>query len=769
MIDVANLVLEVDSRDVEQGRQALTRLARTGTEASNELATALKRSENEFKDLKRSIDPAYRASIQYKEAVETVRRAVRTGAITQDEANRALQQVATQYRVTSAAAEQYGMAVSRAGGSSSRFGFAIQNASFQVADFAVMVGSGMGVTRAFATQLPQLLGPLGMWGALLGAVVAIGGALVPVLFDMNKKTKEFTELLEDAQAAVDRAGRSMENIGAQGADRLRERYGQLTERVRELSEALADIERQAMTVEVQEAMSGLFSPEFFDQVTSKLGAVGAAMVETTDEDIAYMRREIGLLEQQIENFPHLEPTLRNQLTEMREELAAMIGDTANMGSLLDGMIIPPDAIQQFRDLEQTIRNATAAGNFQEAADGISDMRSLMESFGIEVNEGAVANMTRLEDVLRQAIARGLELDGATDGTAANVSAAANEASRLADELMRAASNAMSLAQQSAFGVIESEIRLRTAGDPVAQARELAGARFDYQVGDVTGMDPVVQQGLAQQREAYIANAEAIARNQQALADWNAAQRSGGGAAREFNRELERARDLYTELSSGHERFQEELDLLRQQFDNGTISLDTYIERLGELKDAMTANERTAKNLENAFANTATSIVMGSESASSAVSRLLNQLAQMALNAAFQSLFGGMFGGLSWLFTPSAMGNVFAQGNVVPFAKGGVVSGPTVFPMAGRSTGLMGEAGPEAVMPLSRGPDGKLGVAAGGEQTIRLVVEAEEGELFVPRVRQISGQTAVQVSRNTARAQQRAFPATLDEYDRRGTT
>lgn len=768
MIDVANLVLEVDSRDVEQGRQALTRLAKTGTEASNELATALKRSETEFKDLKRSIDPAYRASIQYKEAVETVRRAVRTGAITQDEANRALQQVATQYRVTSAAAEQYGMAVSRAGTGSSRFGFAVQNASFQIADFAVMVGSGMGVTRAFATQLPQLLGPLGMWGALLGAVVAIGGALVPVLFDVNKETKEFTELLEDAQAAVDRAGRSMEIIGAQGADRLRERYGQLTERVRELSEALAEIERQAMTVEVQEAMSGLFSPDFFDQVTAKLGNVGAAMVEITDEDIAYMRREISLLEQEIANFGET-PARTELLAQMREELAAATGDVANMGSLLDEMIIPPDAINQFRELEQTIRAATAAGNFQEAADGISDMRSLMESFGIEVNEGAVANMTRLEDLLRQAIARGLELDGATDGTAANVSAAASEASRLADELMRAASNAMSLAQQSAFGVTESEIRLRLAGDPVAQARELAGARFDYQVGDITGMDPIVQQELAQQREAYIANAEAIARNQQALADWNAAQRSGGGAAREFNRELERARDLYAELSGGHERFQAELDLIRQQFENGTISLDTYIERLGELKDAMTANERTAKNLENAFANTATSIVMGSESASSAVSRLLNQLAQMALNAAFQSLFGGMFGGLSWLFTPSAMGNVFAQGNIVPFANGGVVSGPTVFPMAGRSTGLMGEAGPEAIMPLSRGPDGKLGVAAGGEQTIRLVVEAEEGELFVPRVRQISGQTAVQVSRNTARAQQRAFPATLDEYDRRGTT
>lgn len=50
--------------------------------------------------------------------------------------------------------------------------------------------------------------------------------------------------------------------------------------------------------------------------------------------------------------------------------------------------------------------------------------------------------------------------------------------------------------------------------------------------------------------------------------------------------------------------------------------------------------------------------------------------------------------------------------VIPFAKGGVVSGPVNFPMRG-GTGLMGEAGPEAIMPLSRGPDGRLGVASAG--------------------------------------------------------
>ena len=61
----------------------------------------------------------------------------------------------------------------------------------------------------------------------------------------------------------------------------------------------------------------------------------------------------------------------------------------------------------------------------------------------------------------------------------------------------------------------------------------------------------------------------------------------------------------------------------------------------------------------------------------------------------------------------AMGGAFYNGQVVPFASGGVVNSPTTFPMAGSRTGLMGEAGPEAIMPLKRGKNGKLGVQAEG--------------------------------------------------------
>lgn len=62
---------------------------------------------------------------------------------------------------------------------------------------------------------------------------------------------------------------------------------------------------------------------------------------------------------------------------------------------------------------------------------------------------------------------------------------------------------------------------------------------------------------------------------------------------------------------------------------------------------------------------------------------------------------------------SAKGNIFDQGNVIPFVRGGIVNTPTLFPMTGGQTGLIGEGGPEAVMPLSRGKDGKLGVNVSG--------------------------------------------------------
>jgi len=75
------------------------------------------------------------------------------------------------------------------------------------------------------------------------------------------------------------------------------------------------------------------------------------------------------------------------------------------------------------------------------------------------------------------------------------------------------------------------------------------------------------------------------------------------------------------------------------------------------------------------------------------------------------------------FTQNAKGNVFAKNKIVPYAMGGIVNKPTLFPMA-NGMGLMGEAGAEAVLPLKRGRDGKLGVMSQGGGSTNIVVNVD---------------------------------------------
>src|SRR5690606_7459841 len=94
-------------------------------------------------------------------------------------------------------------------------------------------------------------------------------------------------------------------------------------------------------------------------------------------------------------------------------------------------------------------------------------------------------------------------------------------------------------------------------------------------------------------------------------------------------------------------------------------------------------------------------------------RIALNLAGMALQQALkplQSLASSLLSGVVGGILPFAKGGV--PGSVVPFASGGVVLSPTYFP-AGRNIGLMGEAGAEAILPLQRSADGRLGVAASG--------------------------------------------------------
>ena len=110
---------------------------------------------------------------------------------------------------------------------------------------------------------------------------------------------------------------------------------------------------------------------------------------------------------------------------------------------------------------------------------------------------------------------------------------------------------------------------------------------------------------------------------------------------------------------------------------------------------------------------------------------------------------GVDGLMKGLF-PFENGAPFSQGRVMPFATGGVVSGPVTFPMRG-GTGLMGEAGPEAILPLARGADGRLGVrSGGGGGGVNVVMNISTPD--VDGFRRSQGQIAAQMSRVLSRGQ-----------------
>ncbi|MDX1489201.1 MAG: hypothetical protein R3268_13410, partial [Acidiferrobacterales bacterium] len=91
-------------------------------------------------------------------------------------------------------ADQMSGQLRRATRTSANFQHGIQNAAFQVGDFAVQVGGGVDASRALAQQLPQLLGGLGVFGAVAGAAVAVVVPLVSAMESMTLQGREATEV-----------------------------------------------------------------------------------------------------------------------------------------------------------------------------------------------------------------------------------------------------------------------------------------------------------------------------------------------------------------------------------------------------------------------------------------------------------------------------------------------------------------------------------------------------------------------------------------------
>lgn len=183
--------------------------------------------------------------------------------------------------------------------------------------------------------------------------------------------------------------------------------------------------------------------------------------------------------------------------------------------------------------------------------------------------------------------------------------------------------------------------------------------------------------------------------------------------------------------------------MQEPFETWTVAIDADTSRLQqELASAARFGRQFGAALTSAFEGAA----LRGRDLGDVLRSLALSLSRLALQAAFRPLEQGMaslFGGLVSGGVGFARGGVVHNALPVPFAAGGVIAAPIAFPLAGGRAGIAGERGPEAIMPLARGPDGRLGVKAqsSGSVSVTINVSTPDADSFRRSETQIAAMLA----------------------------
>ena len=199
--------------------------------------------------------------------------------------------------------------------------------------------------------------------------------------------------------------------------------------------------------------------------------------------------------------------------------------------------------------------------------------------------------------------------------------------------------------------------------------------------------------------------------------------------------------------------------LRQTLDATSVMVTSFDSELRRMRESLAATNKDVATLEKGMSRglrkAFDGLVFDGLSLSDALNTVANSMINATYNAAIKPVadhMGGLLasgvGSLVQGVLPFADGAPFSQGRVMPFASGGIVSSTTPFGMRG-GMGVMGEAGPEAIMPLARGPDGKLGVRGAGGASTSIVMNITTPD--VQGFARSQNQIAAQMNRALGRA------------------
>ena len=185
----------------------LTGVSREVEKSARDSAAAFEafdKSRQQVDNLRASIDPLFAASKRYEQALQTLDSALEQGTISARQHEAMVEQLGAAYLQADAAADMMGAGMGGLGRMSGQTRMMIQQAGFQIQDFAVQVAAGTSATQAFAQQFPQMAGAMGPWGVAVGTAAAILIPLAGYFLTASENADELSESMKEQAAIFDR-------------------------------------------------------------------------------------------------------------------------------------------------------------------------------------------------------------------------------------------------------------------------------------------------------------------------------------------------------------------------------------------------------------------------------------------------------------------------------------------------------------------------------------------------------------------------------------
>ena len=450
------------------------------------------------------------------------------------------------------------------------------------------------------------------------------------------------------------------------------------------------------------------------------------------------------------------------LEKQRKALRLVIGNTDEYNKAQEflaktskDLAIPQDVIvRQFTSLTASVKGAglsvdDAKESFLAIASGIrgtggslEDMKSAMRATSQVFSKGKVS-----AEELRQQLGERLpgaftlfaesmgktpaELDKALEQGKVTLEDFLGFSEKLFDEY---GENAKILAQapESAGDRLQTEIS--NLKDNLGDLLRPIGAEFQAVFGEIVGiinsaitafkkfMGIGLENAIAK-AETAVANAQ---KNFDRVSGLDDSPRNRNLKAQALN-QLSIAQGKLNDLKAEQNRLDEEsienedikLKKSMSTFDSLKAGMQSYVQSISDMnKQIQDATIKAFKGMEDALVNF---VMTGKLNFADLTRSILADITRIIIRQSIITPLLGVFG-----ITPNAKGNVYDQG-LKKFAKGGIVTQPTLFKYGSGGTGnfgLMGEAGAEAILPLKRGRSGNLGVeASGGATNIVVNVDA----------------------------------------------